>query len=589
MKINDYALACKSSSLLKLYLANFKKEGMDKVVNYKRNAMLLEVPEAARAKALEEINDAIEDELTDILYDYISEEGKVQFDKLSEDLLESKIMDGKSKRPISPLKGRKKREYEQSESQYGEFYSNTWNLMGKYIMLTKAEKGTYAKHVTQKLVKARLVNEYSKGMFILGEQRTGKTTYLKHLAVQLAMAGITVVFFDPQGEQQFHVYREDYEEYLKSMGWRYSFPGKYHKDQDISKCAITLDASKIRFHPNDVNPMQLIYLSHKMVYEMSRREQEVLETIYNSLMDRYIRQYGDDVDPPNHVVANTIESLDGDVDLRPYGLTDKDREHALRLKNRLSAMQKKIKTSTSDYLKVEDICKPHTFILEDKGQQKKIKWGKIVVVDCSTLGDLGTTQVQGKVQMIAYNIMNMIFKKRQEARLRVFQMEKQGRSAKIGYQFEIFPRVAIIIDEAQNYLSSYDDAVSKAYLANIQMGDKNSVGIIGVFRATGNIPPMIMNEARKFLVFRTGITAKGDERFMNKFLAEGYNEDFRSFMGSKLSMGEYVLFGIDDLIVQGGRDVMGVPLVVKAPPSPFKDLRDAKDKFIDKSQQYDWS
>ena len=145
MKINDYALACKSSSLLKLYLANFKKEGMDKVVNYKRNAMLLEVPEAARAKALEEINDAIEDEMTDILYDYISEEGKVQFDKLSEDLLESKIMDRKSTRPISPLKGRRKREYEQSTSDYGEFYSNTWNLMGKYIMLVKAEKGSYHK------------------------------------------------------------------------------------------------------------------------------------------------------------------------------------------------------------------------------------------------------------------------------------------------------------------------------------------------------------------------------------------------------------------------------------------------------------
>jgi hypothetical protein len=27
----------------------------------------------------------------------------------------------------------------------GEFYSNTWNLMGKYIMLVKAEKGSYHK------------------------------------------------------------------------------------------------------------------------------------------------------------------------------------------------------------------------------------------------------------------------------------------------------------------------------------------------------------------------------------------------------------------------------------------------------------
>lgn len=568
----------KTPDLLLKYIAE-GEEHLSEYVNYK-----LRMHRASGLSDNQAI-DATQSDITNFLGDYIDKDGNVDLKRLGESYGETKKQKKEKNRKSMPIMvdyGKFSYDEAKKEAEYGTFYSNAWNLMGKEIALEQQGK-KFRKIKTNKTVKIMLQNEYSKGMFVLGEQRTGKSTLLKHLTIQLILSGISVVFFDPQGEQQYETFKENFQETIKKAGWAYNFP------IEIVKCVTRINAKDIKFKDQDIDPLQLIYLSHKMFRNMSPKELEVLEGIEAYLIDKY----GDDNDyvQPFQVMSEIL-SLSNKTNMSKYDLRHDDATIAngLKIKRRLQTMLRKVKTNymskTAGHLDIDNLCKPKKFVLVDKnGEEKTVSWGRIVIVDCSDLGDMGTSNVQSKVQLIAYNVINQIFRRRQEARLKAFHMARYKKVSP-NYEFNIFPRVAVIIDEAQNYLTPYDDALSKAYLGIIQMGDKLSVGIIGVFRATGNIPPSIMTEARKFICFRVGITIKGNERLENKFITEGWSNEFRGFMGSGLRTGECVLLGFDKLYVEGGRQSLDTPLVVKVPPSPFEDLRENKDNFTPEANRF---
>lgn len=578
----NISLIAMSPTLTKKFVAKEGQDGFQKIISQKV------IAQKANGKSEEEALKLVRKELTEIFEDYINESRRIDFDKLKKELApHSEVQVKRKTLPINVVPVYVNNTIKRPKDEYGKLYSNSYGFLGKYIAIHRGEGGAFIKTPSERKVKIRPQIEYGKGTFFLGEQGMGKTVGINWYLTLGAMGGISQVYFDPQGEHYFEKYRDNYQEFLYDKGWDFEYPGEDHPDQDIREAVVRVDARDIRFDMADVNPLQLIYLSDKLFYDLGKKEMQVLQTMYSKISTRYMIKYKEDVEPPNTIITKAITSVNKNTNMRIYGLGQKYLPYAESLKNRLEFMQLRVRMveGNKKRLDIGKLCTPHYFQKEEKGIKKTIKWGKIVIIDFSSLGDLQSIVVQSKLQLIGYTIMNKIFKERQKARLKGLELQKLKHKVNPIYEFIAFPRVMITIDEAPLFTSKYEDALAQAYLTNMRIGDKVSVGVAGVFRMLSDIAPNILNEARRFIVFRTSITDTGNKRFLGKFTNEGYNEDIKNFIGG-LPKGEACLFGFDSAFVEGGPFTR--PIVVKFPPSPFEDFRGRKDHTVEESSYYNW-